>query len=163
MKELVKKVVLGRNVWISVLLVAGIIFTAAFACETGGDKVPPDNELQSLVKDTTSDFTNAVDTGDFSNLHSKASSDFQSTYTVSQTKDAFQTYVDKKDTVLPSLKNASSTTATFSPTPSIRSEKGLNVLVVSGEFAAKPYPVKFEYEYVWHSGSWKMLKLVVKM
>ena len=163
MKELAEKIVFGSNVGLTLLIVFGIVFTAAFACESGGDKVPPDTELQSLVKETTSDFANAIETEDFSKLYAKASSDFKSTYTVEQAKNAFSTFIDKKDAILPSLKNASSSNATFSPAPSIRTEKGLNILVVNGEFASKPYPVKFENEYVWRDGGWKMLKLVVNM
>ena len=163
MKKIINLVVFGKGPGITLLMVAAVLLTAAFACETGGDKVPPDNELQSLVKETTADFANAIDTEDFSRLHSKASSDFQATYTVDQAKAAFETFIDKKDVVLPSLKNAAGTTPTFSPAPSIRSEKGLNILVTKGEFPSKPYPVKFEYEYVWRDGGWKMLKLVINM
>src|ERR1051325_4738465 len=103
MKKTIKSLIFGKSVGISLLMVAAILLTAAFACESGGDKVPPDNELQSLVKETTADFADAIDSEDFSKLHSKASTDFQSTYTVEQTKTAFSTFIDKKDVVLPSL------------------------------------------------------------
>ena len=163
MKKLVNRFVFGKDGPFALLIVLAILFTAAFACETGGDKVPPDSEIQSMIKETMSDFANAVDTEDFSKLHSKASSDFQSSYTPSQMKDAFGSIIDKKDLALPSLKNAGSVTATFSPAPSIRNEKGLNILVLTGDFPAKPYPVKFEFEYVWRDGGWKLLKLKVNM
>jgi hypothetical protein len=163
MNKLIKNLVFGKSAAIAVLLVAGIVFTAAFACESGGDKVPPDNEIQSLVKETTGDLANAIDTEDFSKLYAKSSSDFQSTYTVSQMKDIFKTFIENKSRVLPSLKSVSSSTATFSPLPAIRSEKGLNILVLTGEFSSKPDTVKFENEYVWRDGGWKMLKLKVNM
>ncbi len=163
MNKLMKNLIFGKSAWIAVLLIAGIIFTAAFACESGGDKVPPDSELQSLVKETMNDFTGAIDTGDFNNLYTKASADFQKTYTVAQTKDAFSVFTDKKDLYLPIFKSANSTTPTFSPAPSIRSESGNNILVVAGQFPSTPNAVKFENEYVWRSGGWKMLKLVIKV
>lgn len=163
MRELVNRVVFGNELRFTFLIVLAILFTAAFACESGGDKVPPDSELQSMVKETTADFANAIDTEDFSKLHAKASSDFQSSYTVAQMKDAFESIIDKKDLALPSLKNAGSVNASFSPAPSIRNEKGLNILVLTGEFPTKPYAVKFEYEYVWRDGGWKLLKLKVNM
>lgn len=163
MKKLIGEISLGRSAVVTLLLALGIIFTAAFACESGGDKVPPDADLQSMVKETTSDFANAIDTEDFSRLYSKASSDFQSTYTVDQAKTAFQSFIDKKDLILPSLKSASSSTPSFSPVPSIRTEKGLNVLMLKGELPSKPYAVKFEYEYVWRDSAWKLLKLVVNV
>lgn len=163
MKELVNRIVFGTNLKFTLLIVLAIVFTAAFVCESGGDKVPPDAELQSLVKETTADFANAIETEDFAKLYAKASSDFKKTYTVEQAKSAFSTFIDKKDAVLPSLKNAAGSSATFSKVPSIRSEAGANILVVEGQFASKPYAVKFEYEYVWRDGGWKMLKLVVNM
>ena len=163
MKKIVKTLIFGRTLGVTLISVACILLTAAFACETGGDKAPPDNELQSIVKETSADFANAIDTEDFSRLYDKASSDFQSTYTVDQTKTAFQSFIDKKGSVVPSLKNAASMTPAFSPAPAIRSEKGLNILVAKGEFPSKPYSVKFEYEYVWRDGGWKLLKLVVNM
>lgn len=163
MKELVRKVVFGKKGPFTLLIVLTILFTAAFACESGGDKVPPDAEIQSMVKETMADFTNAIANEDFSKLHSKASSDFQSSYTVTQMKDAFGSIIDKKDLALPSLKSAGSVTAAFSPAPSIRNEKGLNILVLTGEFPTKPYAVKFEYEYVWRDGGWKLLKLKVNI
>ncbi len=163
MKSFFKKFVNGGDAKLTLIVVGAILFTAAFACQTGGDTVPSDAELQALIKETTSDFANAVETEDFSRLHSKASSDFQATYTAAQAKNAFSTFIEKKQAVLPSLKNAASSNASFSKVPSIRQEKGVNVLVVDGDFDSKPYPVKFAYEYVWRDGGWKMLKLVVNM
>ncbi len=163
MNTFLKKFVFGKDIKLTLILLAAIIFTAAFACKSGGDTVPPDAELQALIKETTADFANAIDTEDFTRLHSNASSDFQATYTPAQAKNAFSTFIDKKQAVLPSLRNASSSTASFSKVPSIREEKGLNILVAEGEFDSKPYPVKFQYEYVWRDGGWKMLKLFVNM
>ena len=78
MKELVNRIVFGTNLKFTLLIVLAIVFTAAFVCESGGDKVPPDAELQSLVKETTADFANAIETEDFAKLYAKASSDFTS-------------------------------------------------------------------------------------
>ena len=126
-------------------------------------EVPSESELQSMVKETTADFAQAIDTGDFSEIYSKASTDFQNTYTEDQMKDVFKPFLQKKSTVLPSLNRASSVDADFSPAPSIRTEQGLSILVLNGTFPTKPLNVKFEYEYVLRGGEWKMLKLVVKM
>ena len=163
MKKLANRVIFGRDLGITLLAVLAIVLTAAFACESGGDKVPPDDELQSLVKGSTAELADAIDTEDFSKLYANSSKDFQATYTLAQTKDAYKTYIDNKDQVLPSLRSASSGAATFSPPASIRSEKGLNILVASGDFVSKPHPVHFDYEYVWRDGGWKMLKLVLKV
>jgi hypothetical protein len=65
--------------------------------------------------------------------------------------------------ILPSLNKVPGATAEFSPTPRIRQEQGLDILVLSGKFPTKPLNVKFDYEYVKRGGEWKLLKLVVNM
>ncbi len=42
MKQLVKTLVYGTSARNTLMIVFAVIFTAAFACESGGDKVPPD-------------------------------------------------------------------------------------------------------------------------
>ncbi|MGD9562574.1 MAG: hypothetical protein AB7F88_10760 [Pyrinomonadaceae bacterium] len=129
--------------------------------DTGG--IPGDSTLQSLVKETTADFAQAIDDGDFAELHSKSSTDFQRTYTKDQMNNVFKEFIAKKKLILPSLNKADDTTAEFSPSPSLREENGLDILVLTGKFPTKPLNVKFEYEYVKRGGEWKLLKLVVNM
>lgn len=127
-------------------------------------ELPSDSEIQALVKETTADFANAVETNDFSELYSKSSSDFQSQYTEPELKTAFKVFADKKDLIVPALNKAPGVEANFSPAPSIRTEKVLlKILVANGAFPTRPYPVKFEYEYIWRDDEWKLLKIVVKM
>ena len=125
--------------------------------------MPSESALQAMVKETTSDFADAIENDDFSEIYAKSSQDFQSTYTQDQMRNVFKTFIDKRAQVLPSLRKAATTNAVFSPPPSIRTEKGLSILVLEGSFPSKPFAVKFEYEYVYRDGEWKMLKLVVKM
>lgn len=129
--------------------------------DTGG--IPADSSLQSMVKETTADFAQAIDTNDFSDIYEKSSTDFKNTYTEDQMKNVFKTFVDKKRLILPSLNKAGDTTAEFSPAPRIRQEQGLDILVLHGKFPTKPLNVKFEYEYVKRAGEWKLLKLIVNM
>jgi len=130
---------------------------------TDDNGIPSDSTLQSMVKETTADFAQAIDTNDFSDLYSKSSTDFQNTYTEDQMKDVFKTFVEKRKLILPSLEKAEDSTASFSPAPRIRQEQGLDILVLNGKFPTKPLNVKFEYEYVKRAGQWKLLKLIVNM
>jgi hypothetical protein len=125
--------------------------------------IPSESRLQSMVKETTADFARAIDANDFSEIYSKASSDFQSTYSEEEMKNVFKTFVEKKRLILPSLNKVDDSTADFSPAPRIRQEQGLDILVLSGKFPTKPLNVKFDYEYVRRDGEWKLLKLVVNM
>jgi hypothetical protein len=124
----------------------------------------PDHPLLiALEKDTTADFALAISTEDFSKIYEKSSSDFQNTYTEEQMKDTFKPFIDKKKQVLPILAKSVALEPQYLPDPSIRTEKGLSILVTDGKFATKPLPLNFEYEYVKRGGQWKLLKLVIKL
>lgn len=125
--------------------------------------MPDDRLLKALVKETTADFAAAISNDDFSTLYSKSSTDFQSTYTEEQTRDTFKEFVQRKSVVLPILSKATGMDPEFSPSPSLRTEKGLSILVANGKYDTKPVPMRFEYEYVKRGGQWKMLKLIVKL
>jgi hypothetical protein len=129
---------------------------------TNGE-VPSTSTCETMVHDLTSDFARAIDTGDFSELYDQSSTDFQNTYTEDQMKTVFKTFLDKKRLVVPVLEKTSSMTPVFTPSPYVRTEKGLSILVLNGKFTTKPVPMNFEYEFVNRGGQWKMLKLIVKL
>jgi len=188
MKEFVSGLLFGKDTVVNGLVALGILGTIALGCacpkdfgnsgtsnssnststsndstttDSGG--IPADSRLQSMVKETTADFAQAIDTNDFSEIYEKSSTDFKNTYTQDQMKNVFKTFVDKKRLILPSLNKAGDTTAEFSPPPRIRQEQNLDILVLNGKFPTKPLNVKFEYEYVKRAGEWKLLKLIVNM
>lgn len=130
--------------------------------KTNGE-VPPDSEVESLIKDTLNDFTRGVEEEDFSTLHENASKDFQASYTPSQVTASFQSFITQKDRVLPVLNSVGETSAEFSSPPRIRTEKGYKILVAEGEFPTRPNATKFETEYEWEKGEWKMLKIKVML
>lgn len=130
---------------------------------TSSSEVPSNSVVEGLVKDTISQFADAVDSGNFADLHSSASSDFQATYTVDQMATAFKSYTDKKRVVVPILEKADDMNAKFKNEPSIRTEKGLKILMAEGEFPTKPFKTRFDFEYVNRGGEWKLLKLIVNI
>lgn len=130
---------------------------------TSDDEMPSASEIEALVKETTADFGDAVKTGDFSVIYDKASPDFQTQFTVAQLKEAFKTFISQKKIAAPLIEKASAIKPEFSPAPTVRNEKSLNILVAKGKFSTKPFVVKFEYEYVQRDGQWKLLKLVVNV
>lgn len=190
MKNLIHELVFGRNAVVSGIVAISVVGLIALGCscgkdlnlaniikdanisntanisndsptDTSDDSVPSNSTVEGLVKDTTAQFADAIDSDDFSEIHSNASQDFQATYSVSEMKDAFKSYVDKKKIVLPVLNKVGAANANFSTAPFIRTEKGLSILVATGKFPTKPYNVRFEYEYVMRGGEWKLLKLVI--
>jgi hypothetical protein len=127
------------------------------------DSAPSNDVVEGLVKETIAEFADAVNSGDFTELHDSASQDFQSSYTVDEMRTAFKSYIDKKSVVLPILRRVAKTDGKFTNEPSVRKEKGLSILMAEGEFPTKPYKVRFDYEYVMRDGEWKLLKLVINI
>ncbi|CAN5628029.1 hypothetical protein BH10ACI3_BH10ACI3_12380 [soil metagenome] len=192
MRKLVNELIFGKNTLLSGVMALAVVATMVLGCNCGknfdlsnlakesnsgtpsntskGDPkdttdttAPSEAVVEGLVKDTMSQFADAVSSGDFSDLHSNASEDFQSTYTVSEMKTAFKAYLDKKSVVLPILKKIDSTDTIFTSDPSIRKEKGLNILMATGKFPTKPFNVRFDFEYVMRGGEWKLLKLIINI
>ena len=191
MKRLINELVFGRNALVSGIFALSVVGLIALGCSCNKDfsfgnsstsntsdkanvastsdhssssEAPPDNAtVEQLVKETTAQFAEAVDTENFSDIHANASSDFQSTYTVQEMAEAFKSYTEKKSVVVPILDKVGGTDAEFTKAPAIRTEKGLRILVASGKFPTKPYNVRFDYEYVYRAGQWKLLKLVINI
>lgn len=192
MNKLLSNLLWGRNSKLNGVLALGIVVLVATGCAcfrdldlgknrsennsdrttsntttTSDDKqdgsLPSSSTIKDLVKDTTSDFKDAIDTGNFSIIHAKSSTDFQASYTEAQMKNAFSTFTREKRRVVPILEKAIDMDPQFTPEPYIRTEKGISVLVVTGRYATKPLPVNIEYEYVFRGGEWKLLKLIVKI
>jgi hypothetical protein len=192
MKEILRNVLCGKNNFASGAIAICVVASIALGCNCGSGldlgnisessnsgtssnsasndptdaasgEVPPISTTEAMVHDLTADFARAIDSNDFSDIYSEASTDFQNTYTEDQMKNVFKSFVDKKRQVVPILNKSSSMTPDFTPAPYIRTEKGLSILVLNGKFATKPVPMNFEYEFVNRGGEWKMLKLIVKL
>jgi hypothetical protein len=127
------------------------------------DSAPTNSEVDSLVKQTMADFTDAVEREDFTDFHSNGAEAFQSAYTPEQVKTAFQIFIDKKNTFLPSLNSVDETTANFSSPPRVSSQNNVELLTAEGFFPTRPAKVQFTAEYIKEGGSWKMLKFRVRL
>ncbi|MEO5858198.1 MAG: hypothetical protein ABIR33_04530 [Pyrinomonadaceae bacterium] len=135
--------------------------TSSSSSDDSDDGVPGDALLNALVKETTADFAASISAGDFTNMYEKASMDFKSSYTKEQLQNSFKDFIAQKSRVLPILAKAIDTDPTFTSTPRIRTEQGLDILVTEGKYATKPLPVTFNYEYVKRDGKWKLLVLKI--
>lgn len=154
----------GKHNKYSALLAVLVVFLVVSGC--GGEKPsapPTEAEAQTLVKNTMSDFATAIDSGNFSTFKSNASKEFQSQYSDDQVKTTFKTFTDQKEDIVPILRAASGMNPKFSPAQTVREEKGYSILVTNGEFDTTPVPVKFQNEYVYQDGKWKLLKIDIKL
>lgn len=190
MKNILNKLVNGRDNKLSGLIALAVVLSIALGCNctksldlnntsstsnsssddpfnsssTSSDDidgVPGDALLKALVKETTADFAAAISAGDFTNMYEKASMDFKSTYTKEQLQTSFKDFIDKKRQVLPILAKAVASDPDFTSTPRVRTEQNLDILVTEGKYATKPLPVTFNYEYVKRDGNWKLLVLKI--
>ncbi len=126
-------------------------------------EVPSAAVTEGVVKETMSLLAAAVEEGSFSQIYEQSSSDFQANKTEEQMQAVFASFIEKKAFVVPILKMAAEMSPTFEPLPSIRIEKGLNVLVLGGTFETKPSAVRFETEYVLRDDKWRLLSLEVSI
>ncbi|HEV8593656.1 MAG TPA: hypothetical protein VGQ55_16235 [Pyrinomonadaceae bacterium] len=191
MKNLITSLLFGKDSLLSGLIAIGIVSLIVLGCTCGknfdlanvgktdtsnssstSDSSSDDSEdtdlpdkrlLKALVAETTADFAAAISTEDFTSMHDKASSDFQSSYSADQMKDEFREFLKNKKVILPILAKTIALEPEYSPDPYIRTEQGLSILVVNGKYKTKPVPMNFEYEYVKRNGSFKLLKLVIKL
>ena len=131
--------------------------------DTSTGSAPSTSEVEALVKASFRDFAAAVDDEDFSDFRANTSSRFQGSNSSDQLKSTFSVFIDKKDQVLPSLRDIQTRSASFSSAPSTGTEDGVKVLTADGEFPSKPAPTKFETKYEWEKSEWKVFKFKVKM
>ena len=160
MKKIIDKLSFVNNNKTSAVLALLIVSLIVLGCG-GKPEMPTESASQSLVKTSLSDLADAIDKNDFKAFREKASADFQASLTEEKVKAAFQTLVTNKVENVPILRDAAGKNPTFSPAPSMREESGNYILVTNGESVAANGKVKFENEYVWRNGAWKLLKISV--
>ena len=158
-----KKIINLNSNKTSAILALLIVSLIILGCG-GKPEMPADSVTQSLLKTSITDLADAVDKGDFKAFRDKASSDFQTSFTEAQLKTTFQSYVDQKATIVPLFRKAAAKDGKFSPAPSMREEKGNYILVANGTIAVDDpdtKELKFENEWIWRDGAWKLLKIKI--
>ncbi len=124
-------------------------------------EIPSNDKLQTLVKTTFLDFSDAVQSGDFADFHKKTAKVWRDDSSPDKLADAFAPFVDDKENY--DFKRAvSPMDATFSPAPSIEKVSGLDALVVKGYYPTKPSRANFELKYTMDDGTWKLIGINVK-
>src|SRR5205823_662083 len=131
--------------------------------DTSDVGTPSASETERLIKASFDEFADAVDDEDFSTFYQKSSANFKASNTADQMKSTFGVFIEKKDRILPSLRDIQSKSASFTSAPSVTTENGIKVLVADGQFPSKPTSTTFETKYERENGDWKMVKFKVKM
>ncbi len=152
----------GKNT-LSAILAMLTLIVVGMGCGAEKPSAPPtEAEAQTLVKNTMSDFAEAVNKGDFSAFKANTAKEFQTQYTDEQMKTVFKSYIDNKEDAVPLLRAAAKQNAKFTTTPAVGDEQGYSVLPAEGTFDTEPSPLKFKNKYVYQDGKWKLLTIEVK-
>ena len=124
-------------------------------------EIPSNDKLQSLVKSTFLDFSDAVQSGDFTDFHKKVAKIWREDSSPEKMADAFNAFVEDKENY--NFKKAvSPLDATFDPAPSIDKVSGLDALVVKGYYPTKPARANFDLKYTMDDGTWKLIGINLK-
>lgn len=124
-------------------------------------EVPSSDKLQTLVKTTFLDFSDAVQSEDFTDFHKKVAKVWQEQSSPDEMADAFKAFVDNKANY--NFKKAvSPLDATFTPAPSIEQVSGMDALVVKGYYPTTPLRANFELKYTMEDGNWKLIGINIK-
>ena len=186
MSNLVRRLFLGRENWISGSLALSIIMLMVLGCTCGknfdlgnissnsntstsksnsifgeDNKDVDDTLAKATIKATTAEFANAISTEDFSGLYNECATEFRSKYSEDELKNEFSDFIRQKRNLLPILAKTVSMDPEYSSGPSTHEEAGETVLTAEGKYATKPLPVTFKYQYVKREGKWWLLRLEV--
>jgi hypothetical protein len=164
MKKSIYEFMFGKNNKYTAVFALLVVFLVVAGC--GGEKPsgpPTEAEAQTLLKNTMSEFASAIESGNFDSFRGNTSKEFQNQFSDAQVKTTFKSFTDRKEDIAPILKEAAGMNPKFSPAPSIREEKGYHILVTNGQFDTTPVAVKFQNEYVYQDGKWKLLKIQVNL
>lgn len=188
MNNLLRRLIFGRENWISGSAALSILLLTVLGCTCGknfdfgnissnsntstsksnsvfgGDEEDSDVDdtlAKATVKATTAEFANAISTEDFSGLYNECATEFRSKYSEDQLKSEFSDFIRQKRNLLPILAKAVSMDPEYTDGPTTHSEANETVLTVAGKYGTKPLPVTFKYDYVKREGKWWLLRLEV--
>ncbi len=124
-------------------------------------EVPSNEKLQSLVKTTFLDFSDAVQGEDFTDFHKKVAKVWRESSTPDEMLEGFKVFVDNKENY--NFKKAiSPLDATFDPAPAIEDFKGIDALILKGFYPTKPEQANFELKYALDDGNWKLVGINIR-
>ncbi len=124
-------------------------------------EIPSKDKLQTLVKTSFMDFSDAVQAEDFTDFNKKVAKVWQDQTSPDEMKDAFKVFVDNKKDY--NFKRAiASLDATFTPEPTMGKVLDLDALILKGYYPTSPAQANFEMKYVMDDGTWKLVGINIK-
>jgi len=121
--------------------------------DASNGKLPSDEQLQELVKDTVLDFNDAIQSKDFTSFHSNISKPFQKQASPDRFKEVFSEFMNNNI----NFREVNDLEADFSDTPKVGKESGYTVLTLNGTYATSPRRTRFELKYIPEGKEWKLI------
>ena len=138
-----------------VLLIALLLVTLGLHAEA--QKVPPEKELKTLVRDSLLAFNDAVQEKNFAGFYKhELAGMFRDQMTLEKFTTAFQTFFDKGYDIADIKKSEPA----FDPPPAIDSN---GVLALQGSYPTRPNKVTFKLKYIQEKSAWKLLGINVQV
>lgn len=125
--------------------------------DTPRGDVPSERDMEDLTQETLLDFNDAVQSGDFTDFHSKISSVWKSSSSPEKFNEGFKQFIEKKV----DISDIKGKTATYDPQPTVTTKGKYKVLSATGKYDTYPLPVRFETEYIKEGGTWKLISIRV--
>ncbi|MBA3631280.1 MAG: hypothetical protein H0W58_00475 [Acidobacteria bacterium] len=120
-------------------------------------EIPSDDELQEMVKTTVLDFSDAVQSADFTAFYANISKLWQLQTSPAKLEDTFRIFIDGKN----NFSGIRSKEAEFSSNPRVDDSKGFKELVLEGSYDTAPLPTKFTLRYMPEGKNWKLTGIII--
>ncbi|HQU83626.1 MAG TPA: NTF2-like N-terminal transpeptidase domain-containing protein [Pyrinomonadaceae bacterium] len=125
--------------------------------DASNGKVPSDDQLQKLARETILDFNDAIQKKDFADFHSHVSKPFQKEASPERFNEVFKDFIAGKV----DFSEVEDLQATFTDTPSVEKQVGYKTLLLNGTYPTTPRTMKFELKYIPEGKEWKLISIRV--
>jgi hypothetical protein len=157
-----------RSNKLALLVTATILLAVTLGCNFSagtGDfakpEMPSTEQQNALVKQTLKEFAKGIDSGDFSEIISNASKEFQAAASGDKLQSSMQGMINNKGALVPIMQSADSKTPQYSTSPEIKEEGSSYTMQYAGNFPTDPFKTYFDFKYVWRDSKWKLLSVEV--
>ena len=118
-------------------------------------KLPTDDQLQAMTKETVLDFNDAVKKEDFSTFWGNISKPFQKQASPEKFKEVFKDFIEQRV----DFSEIKDLKANFSPAPETGSQMGYKTLSMKGTYNTTPRTTKFDLQYIAEGKEWKLISI----
>lgn len=145
----------SQHVMRKILLIS--LFLLSIGLRAEAQKVPPEKELKTLVRDSLLAFNDAVQEKNFAGFYKhELATAFRDQMSLEKFNTAFQPFLEKGY----DISNIKNSDPVFDAPPAIDDD---GVLAVTGSYATRPNKVTFKLKYLQEKSAWKLVGINVQV